>query len=159
MRKALLTMLAAASITAAQAVDYTFDYDGAVYDYTCYLPTGNEILLKGIEAEGVGADGVFRVPTTIHFDDETLTLTQVELWSLPENLKAFSVDADNRYFTVVDGVLYSKDMTKVLAVPSKKSVGYRFPASVTTIGFGAFANGFERVEKRFTNYRRNDHKE
>ena len=139
MKKALLSLLALACITTAQAVDYTFDHEGAVYDYTCYQPTGHEIMLKAIEEDGVDANGVFTVPATVTLDDETLTLTEIQLWSLPGNLKAFSVDSRNAYFTVVDGVLYSKDMTKVLAVPPTKT-NYKIPSSVTTIGFGAFTH-------------------
>ena len=33
------------------------------------------------------------------------------------NLEAINVDANNRYYTSVNGVLYSKDMTKLIAVP------------------------------------------
>lgn len=52
----------------------------------------------------------------------------------------FTVDADNPYFTAVDGVLFSKDKTRLIAYPRYKTEKtYTVPDSVTEIAEGAFA--------------------
>lgn len=48
----------------------------------------------------------------------------------------FTCDSDNPSYTIVDGVLYSKDMTTVVSVPAAQSVA--LPDSVTTIGGYSF---------------------
>ena len=53
-------------------------------------------------------------------------------------LKSINVDAANANFTSVDGVLYSKDKTTLLAYPNKKAATYEIIDGVTTIGDYAF---------------------
>ena len=54
--------------------------------------------------------------------------------------EAFAVDADNPYFTVKDGVLFSKDMSVLIAYPSyKEGETYVIPESVKTISDYAFS--------------------
>lgn len=52
--------------------------------------------------------------------------------------KNYVVDNDNLYYTSQDGVLYSKDMTRLLSVPVGKS-SVKIPYSVTEIGEFAFS--------------------
>ncbi|MGN0518912.1 MAG: leucine-rich repeat domain-containing protein, partial [Acutalibacteraceae bacterium] len=55
------------------------------------------------------------------------------------SLKAINVDANNKYLTSVDGVLFSKDMTALLYYPSaKEDAEYSIPDGVTDIGELAF---------------------
>lgn len=52
----------------------------------------------------------------------------------------FTVEENNPSFTVVDGVLFNKDKTKLIAYPGRKAdQTYRIPDSVTEIASGAFA--------------------
>ena len=54
-------------------------------------------------------------------------------------LTEFTVDAGSQYFTAVDGVLYSKDMTRLLAYPrSKSTTNFVVPNEVLTIDQSAF---------------------
>ncbi len=63
-----------------------------------------------------------------------------------QNLKEFTVDKDNRWFTAADGVLYSKDMKTILFYPPAKgvtgneteSVSFTIPDGVETIRSKAF---------------------
>ncbi|MFI3229772.1 MAG: leucine-rich repeat protein, partial [Bacillota bacterium] len=57
-----------------------------------------------------------------------------------ENLTEFVVDEDNKYYTAVDGVLYNKEETKIIAMPAGKTGTFYLPQSVEVIGFGAFEN-------------------
>lgn len=56
------------------------------------------------------------------------------------NLKEFIVSTENPNYSSNDGVLFNKDMTKILAYPQAKSGSYDIPNSITTIGRGSFSN-------------------
>jgi len=52
----------------------------------------------------------------------------------------FTVEKNNPSFTTVDGVLFNKDKTKLIAYPGRKTdKTYKVPESVTEIASGAFA--------------------
>lgn len=54
------------------------------------------------------------------------------------NMMAINVSDANPYFCSVDGVLFSKDMQKLIEYPCGKDGGYQIPFGVKTIGEGAF---------------------
>ena len=54
------------------------------------------------------------------------------------NMTSISVDAANPVFSSKDGVLFNKNMTKVVAFPSGRWGDYTIPESVDTIGISAF---------------------
>lgn len=54
-------------------------------------------------------------------------------------LEAFEVDPDNPYFIDVDGVLFTKDMTKLVRMPVNKVLdSYTIPSTVKTLVVSAF---------------------
>ncbi len=55
-------------------------------------------------------------------------------------LKNYQVDKNNPNYTSVDGVLYNKDKTKLIAFPAGREGSFEIPAYVESIGFGAFEN-------------------
>ncbi len=56
-----------------------------------------------------------------------------------DNLLSINVDENNWYYTSVDGVLYNKEMSSLLAYPAgKENTSFAIPNSVTTIEFCAF---------------------
>jgi len=54
------------------------------------------------------------------------------------SLTAITVDAANAYYSSVDGVLFNKSQATLIQYPGGKSGSYTIPASVTSIGYGAF---------------------
>lgn len=56
------------------------------------------------------------------------------------NLKAIEVDSLNPYYSSVNGVLFDKLQTTLVAYPTGGDVTYAIPSSVTNIDFGAFAS-------------------
>ena len=55
------------------------------------------------------------------------------------NIKAFEIDENNPYFSVIDGVVYNKDLTVLVAFPSAfPNKHFDIPKSTITIGHGAF---------------------
>lgn len=62
------------------------------------------------------------------------------VFQLSAKLAEIEVDSHNIAFTSVDGVLYNKDKTELLAVPEGKDLAdFQFPDSVKVIGRSAFA--------------------
>uniref|UniRef100_UPI0025EE92A5 leucine-rich repeat domain-containing protein n=1 Tax=uncultured Ruminococcus sp. TaxID=165186 RepID=UPI0025EE92A5 len=91
-----------------------------------------------------------------------LTDTEVEVLNIPANISSYylnafdcdtltniNVDSNNKYYTSREGVMYSKDMTKICKFPSAKDASsYTFPQSVTEIGKCAFAwcKGVKKID-------------
>lgn len=57
---------------------------------------------------------------------------------LCDELKSINVSSSNKYFSSIDGVLYSKDKKTLIAYPEGKGSSYSIPNGVTSIGDGAF---------------------
>jgi len=73
------------------------------------------------------------------------------------DLQAYEMAADNPYFTVINGVIYSKDLTTLVAFPSAyPHKHFSVPEGTKVIGYGAFMdsrietihlpNGLETIE-------------
>lgn len=54
-------------------------------------------------------------------------------------MTGFAVDTNNSWFTSVDGVLFNKDQTTLIAYPGARSGSYTVPGTVTNIAEEAFA--------------------
>lgn len=60
-------------------------------------------------------------------------------------IKAYDVDKENPYLTSVDGVIYTKDLSKLVAFPSDYPCKeYVVPETTKIIGYGAFL--FSKIE-------------
>lgn len=55
-------------------------------------------------------------------------------------IEEFVVDADNRYYSSEEGVLFNKDKTDLKYVPCAKTGNYSIPDTVEIINFSAFSN-------------------
>lgn len=64
---------------------------------------------------------------------------QGNIFKVSRKLVKIDVDFRNPAYTSVDGILYNKDATEILAVPGGKDMtGFQFPESVVQIGEDAF---------------------
>ena len=57
-----------------------------------------------------------------------------------DNLTSITIEEGNEYYKSVDGVLYDKDVTKIVGFPAKKGGTYTIPATITTVTSGSFPN-------------------
>ena len=57
-----------------------------------------------------------------------------------KKLREYKVTHGNRQYSSIDGVLFNKEKTRLVAYPNAKSPTYAIPESVTTIGENAFAD-------------------
>lgn len=81
----------------------------------------------------VGTGDTIYIPKTL--DGYTLPAWDIDAWLFRKtDASAFSVDADNEYFSVKDGVLFSKDGTELIAYPNGKAGdSYDIPEGVVTL--------------------------
>lgn len=125
---------------------YICDYHGTdkdviVPEYISDYPVTSIMMPLMPESYNDGSGTVARTGTEI----ETVTLPKtIKTMQYHEYLpfrtiKSYSVDPENEEYTAVDGVLYSKDMTKLLLYPPAKEGRFTVPDSVTEIGGGAFS--------------------
>ena len=90
---------------------------------------------------------------TVNFDDASLisifipdSVTSIDYDAFRNSaaLTRIDVDANNQTYCSVDGVLYSKDMTTLVAYPrGKADATFVIPNTVTTIDTCAFYNNFK----------------
>ena len=71
-----------------------------------------------------------------------------------EALRSVEVDPGNPYFASVDGVLYSRDMTKLILYPNMRGERFAVPDSVTVIGENAFYKCKNLLEIKFPTHLR-----
>lgn len=99
-----------------------------------HIPSGVRYI-EGGAFWGLGDD---EVPGSGLFDEDGKVLTKKYI----KKLKV-TVDENNPYYTVKDGVLFTKDLKTLVYYPSeKKDQVYRIPKSVTHIKALAFARNF-----------------
>ncbi len=144
--------------------DYGADYS---YDYTPWFDLQHEEAIRSVVIEpGVTSigNGAFQwcealtsvtIPDTVTSIEDgafyfctalpTVTIPQsvtnigIDAFSICKNLTSINVDAANKNYTSVDGVLFSKDMMVLYKHPGGKSGSYQVPSGVTSIAENAFA--------------------
>ncbi len=95
------------------------------------------------ETKPVSAVGKFTMNTdeyveVIYIGKDVKYIDETSFFYCKE-LKAIEVDEENEYYTDVDGVLYTKDMKKLIVYPIKKvETSYTIPEGVERIGACAF---------------------
>ena len=141
-------------------INYYVDYDPWVEDIT--IPD----YVDGMKVTGLGGacfmgfeylrhvsipDGVTLIDGSAFYDCPNLQsltlpagLTTLSPMALYNNgLTEIKISSKNRYFTSVDGVLYSKDQRTLLQYPNgREAANYSVLSSVTAIADYAFANSF-----------------
>ncbi len=68
-----------------------------------------------------------------------VTAIDASAFNLCDQLTGFTVTAENANFSVVDGILFNKDLSTLVRSPATLSGAYVIPESVTEIGESAFA--------------------
>ena len=114
--------------------------EDAIYRYRSYSKTFpaqtiTQIGYAGEECFSFGGEGLrsITLPSTV----KTVTGTAFKGCMDLENIY---VDPANPYFTSIGGVLYSKDLTRLVCVPAKKT-SVTLPTTVTTRDTDAFYGG------------------
>lgn len=120
-----------AEVTSYTGSDETVEIPSTVEGYTV------------TKISGLGSSATFKGKTLI-IPATVISIGETETSNLPSfygksTLENFVVAEDNPAYTAVDGVLFTKDMTRIASYPKgnpRKS--YTIPDGVTTIGEGSF---------------------
>ena len=104
---------------------------GVLYGYTgnssiVYIPPGITRIEEFLLDDQNDSISMIYIPRSVEYINMHA--------SFPTSLKEIDVSTYNPYFTSVEGILYDKDVTKVVMVPVSFSGRLRLPASVQTIG-------------------------
>ena len=122
--------------------------DGTVY-ISWYEGTDKDVIIPEYIGEYPVTSMMLPLKPESHPDKDTKietvtlprTITRLQFHDYDEyqTIKSYIVDPENEKYTAVDGVLYSKDMTKLVLYPPAKEGEFTVPESVTEIGGGSFA--------------------
>ena len=133
------------------AKSLTVDYDSSYYKVqrdVLFNQDGSQLLaaLTSKTGEYTVPQGVTTIGESAFMDSKLTAITLSSTVSSIEanaflncaSLTGVYVDEDNPYFTSVDGVLYSKDMTRLIFYPmSKADETYEVPEGVSYVAAGA----------------------
>lgn len=111
-----------------------------------FIPAGCEYL-------GTYAFGAARSATSVTFSaDANIRSVGANPFYLLPYVSEFTLEPGSKYLTVRDGILYDKNMTKLLLVPFFRQVGYlSVPETVTAIGDYAFSTVYAVGTVRLNN--------
>ncbi|MCI5744897.1 MAG: leucine-rich repeat domain-containing protein, partial [Erysipelotrichaceae bacterium] len=109
-------------------------HDNAFYNTTLLssLTLGNgELRIDANAFYNSGITGELYIPSTTYYIGEFC-------FGLNSNLTAINVSEDNTYYASVDGVLYKKDLSRLITCPGGKEGSFTIDSSIQSIAFGAF---------------------
>ena len=110
-------------------------YNGTSEDTRLVIPDASE-------GQPVIALGEFSVSNALYLEELTVgaNVRDIHPWAVTncQALRSIEVDPANEYFASVDGVLYSRDMTRLVLCPNMRGERFTIPGSVTSIAENAF---------------------
>ena len=110
----------------------------AFYGYKGEVPGGAFTVREGTVSVTPGATGNFAGVTKLALPASLQNINIDDLHELRDTA-AFTVAADSKTFAAAEGVLFTKDMTTLLAYPpAKKDKAYEVPRETETIRYEAF---------------------
>lgn len=161
MRKTLLFIPAALTAIQALAGDFPYEYRGQTLWYTvtdedartCMVTCRDGYLSGELEIPAVAMDGETGYSVTSIGENAFMEMHGLESVTIPasvtgidgnifvgcSNLTDISVDPSNPAYTSADGVLFSRDMDRLISCPSERYTAYTVPETVTAIGEYAFS--------------------
>ena len=69
---------------------------------------------------------------------KTLKLIRSSMLKYMGELTSITIEEGNEFYTSVDGVLYDKNVTKIVGFPAQKGGTYTIPSTITTVTSGSF---------------------
>lgn len=107
-----------------------------------WQPSGDVTIPNGIKYIDTRAFEGANKMTSLHISKDVKEIGELAfLYCMA--LKQITIDAKNPYFTAVDGVIYSKDLKRLIAYPTGKTNEiYQLAATTESIKPGAFASNF-----------------
>ncbi|MEE1003139.1 MAG: leucine-rich repeat domain-containing protein [Acutalibacteraceae bacterium] len=144
----ILSTLAVSAVSVAAETSGDFKYkklDDDTVEITGYIgePTTLEIPAE-IDGKSVTSIGDWAFSDCTSLTSVTIPNSVTSIGSSAFDsctlLTSINVDESNSNYCDIDGVLFNKDKTTILAYPNGKATTYSLPDSVTSIGDRAFSN-------------------
>ena len=124
-------------------IDYIFDkeveWSFAEGDFSYQLISPTELTVWISDYNSTAAE--VTIPNTVSYKDVTYQIISIynsKCFGTCADLKKIEVAEGNAYFSSINGVLFDKNGTTLLASPGGKTGGYTIPDGVTAIGSNAF---------------------
>lgn len=142
-------------IKVSEDSQYYCDIDGILFNkdiskllaYPCKKENSTYIIPNSVTIIGNSSFDNCENLTGITIPNSVTNIEGYSLFDGCKSLKQIKVSEDNQYYCDIDGVLFTKDISKLLAYPCKKEdITYMIPNSVTVIGDSAFKNCINLVE-------------
>lgn len=119
-------------------VEVTTAADIGDYEFSQCKNLKSVVMEEGVTKIGSSAFENCENLKEIHFSKSVKEVDGVSFYRC-DNLEKFTVDSGNPNLCAIDGVLFSKDKTELIAYPAgKKNASYDIPKGVTIIGNHAF---------------------
>ena len=124
-------------------IDYIFakevewSFAEGYFSYQLISPT--ELTVRISDYNSTAAE--VTIPNTVSYKDVTYQIISIynsKCFGTCADLKKIEVAEGNAYFSSINGVLFDKNGTTLLASPGGKTGGYTIPDGVTAIGSNAF---------------------
>jgi hypothetical protein len=122
-------------LTISLLPDFDIDNEGILREYT---GDGTDVVIPD------GVTGIIGLAFESCYSLESVTIPSsvriIEYSAFEDctSLTSINVDANNEYYSSVDGVLFNKDQATLVLCPEGRAGDYTIPASVTAVGDHAF---------------------
>ncbi|MDE6288272.1 MAG: leucine-rich repeat domain-containing protein [Muribaculaceae bacterium] len=161
MKKLILLLLGTFISFSALAQTFTYEYEGQTLKYTILSETDKTC---EVAKQWLWFDGDLHIPDVAVYESTEYAVTSIEEFAfygfyrfstvnIPAsvttigdaafasctNMTAFNVDANNKNYRSIDGVLYDRDITELIQCPAGLPGNFNIPNSVISIGYCAFA--------------------
>lgn len=170
MKKLILLLLGTILSLSTNAQDFTYEYEGQTLKYTVLSETDKTC---EVVTQLPWLEGDIYIPDAAVYESKEYKVTSIDIaafYSLNyltsvnipasvttigkaafvfcRNLTSINVDVNNPSYCSVDGVLYDRDMTKLIQCPATFVGEFVIPNSVCSIEYGAFAqcSGLTSIE-------------
>lgn len=130
---ALCITVSNAGVLVTKAESDTIIYEGLEY---------NIIDDTQIELTGVADKTTSKIHIPTEIDGRTVNVESTAFSGCSE-LTEITVDSENPYYSSVEGVLFNKDESQLIAYPTGLSGEYTIPEGTRSIGFNAFQNAVD----------------
>lgn len=113
-------------------------YIGYYAFYGCSMLTS--VTMPGIECFDNSDDIFYGTKLTSLALPKTLKSIRSSMLRYLGDLTSITIEEGNEFYKSVDGVLYDKNMTKIVGFPAKKGGTYTIPATISTVTTSSFPN-------------------
>ncbi len=167
MKQFIICLIFLFSLAAQMARSADFYVDNMPYYIISHVAPSVKIAMETYEDQNMNLSGDVVIPETVSHDGINYTVTRIDgfsfgfcdrvtSWYIPKSVVSLgplssqvdiNVASDNPRYASIDGILFNKNLTKLICYPiNRKATSYTVPSSVQIIYTSAF-HGCKFIEK------------